>query len=93
MSTLKEFNFASISSDDTLFDFDVIISKIRRTKNIDGKAFIELVRRHFDAIYPEMDADERRCAVTQYMMAALDYKKFIMTMDILGAKMTINVIV
>lgn len=89
---INEFNFNSISSDDTLFDFDHIVNKIRKSKDIGNHKFLEKVREHFQKKFPHMNGVEQSVVVASFMVLEMDYKKFIETMDILNAKMSINVI-
>lgn len=84
-------NFSSISSDDTLFDFDVIISKIKRAKGLRDHHFADAIRAHFKRKYQSMTEVEQAVIVANFMMKEMDYKKFTETMDILDVKMEIKV--
>lgn len=83
------YHFTSISSDDTLFDFDVIINKLIR-KELSQNEYMEKVRNHFIKKYPSMTSIEQAVAVSNFITRPMDYQKFIETIDILNLKMTIS---
>ena len=83
--------FKTISSDDTLFDFEMMINKIRKAKQISDKDFMEKVRVYFFNKYPDMTSIEQAVAVASFMVREMSYKKFTETLDILQAETTIQI--
>lgn len=90
MTNKTTIDFSSISSDDNLFDFDMIIRKIRKSMGITEEQYLNKVREHFAKKYPSMNDLEKATVVASFLIAEVTFKRLAETLDILGVSLTLN---
>lgn len=83
--------FMSISSDNVLFDFDMMVRKTMRNLNISDQAFMEKLRDYISVKHPNLNTIEHSVLVSGFIMRPNNFEKFTEFLDVIGATMTFNV--
>lgn len=87
----QNMTFTSISSDNVLFDFDSIIRRVKKQAGITEEQVMIKCREYFQKQYPHASPEERMFMVAGYLTSAMSYDKFVVTLDMLGANLNLNI--
>lgn len=93
MTHKASIEFKTISSDDNLFDFEMIVKKVRKAMGLSDEQYITKIRQYFEKKFPSMSGMEHASIMGAFIMTEMSFKHLCDILEVLGVPLSLNVVV